>query len=156
MDDRRVVTPRGLAPHKWGACGWSFLHYVALGYPADRPTALVRRQYAAFFAALPGVLPCQMCRDNMLRHLTHAPPDRALATGRDALFDWTVRLHNIVNRETGKEAIDVRAARLVYAAGPRCVCRPPGMFAADAVTVILGVAVALLLASALLRPGPKS
>ena len=140
-------TPRGLSPAKWGACGWSMIHYIALGYPESKPSALVRRQYKEYFSALTGVLPCEMCRDNLKRHLTHAPPDKALAEGRDSLFDWTVRLHNIVNRETGKDAIDVRTARLVYNAGPKCECRPPGIFAADAVTIILAVAVALLVAS---------
>ncbi len=147
----RLMDPRGVAPSKWGACGWSMLHYIALGYPSSRPSALVRRQYGEFFRCLVGVLPCEMCRDNLRRHSTHAPPDKALAEGRDALFDWTVRLHNIVNRETGKEPIDARAARLVYSAGPVCTCSPPGLFAADAVTLILAAAIVLLLTGAVLR-----
>lgn len=143
------VDRRGLSPSKWGACGWSFLHYVALGYPATAPSAVDKAKYKAFFSdALPFVLPCKMCRDNMRRHMTHAPPDAALDQGRDALFDWTVRLHNIVNREIGKPTIDVRAARLVYAAGPRCECKPPGALAADAVTVILVLALVLVVVGA--------
>jgi len=134
-------------PQKWGTCGWSFIHYVALGYPESRPSMLERRRYRAFFDSLPGVLPCKMCRENLTRHLTHASPDDALARGREALFDWTVRLHNIVNRECGKAALDPRAVRAMYAAGPRCSCKPPGVVAADAVTVLLAVAGAVLLVS---------
>lgn len=144
---------RGLSPSKWGACGWSLIHYVALGYPASKPSSLDRERYAQFFRSLTGVLPCEMCRDNLKRHLTHAPPDAALAQGRDALFDWTVRLHNIVNRETGKEAVDVRTARLVYNAGPKCECKPPGAFTADVVTVVLVAAVVLLMTSVFFGKG---
>jgi hypothetical protein len=143
---------RGLSPAKWGSCGWSFLHYVALGYPARLPSVQDRRQYRAFFVdALPCVLPCLMCRNNLRRHITHAPPDQALSEGRDALFAWTVRLHNIVNRELGKQTVDVRAARLLYDAGLKCSCRGQGWLEADAVTVILLLALGLVAAAVVLR-----
>ena len=143
---------RGISPQKWGACGWAFVHYVALGYPVDRPSVKDRKQYRAFFVdALPCVLPCLMCRENLSRHLTHAPPDEALTQGRDALFAWTVRLHNIVNRELGKPTIDVRAARLVYEAGLKCSCRPPGVVAADAATVIVVLALGMIVASVIIK-----
>ena len=135
---------RGVSPTKWGPCTWGFLHFVAMGYPAA-PTAGDQAQYRAFFVeTLPCVLPCKACRDNLRRHITHAPPDAALAQGRDALFAWTVRLHNIVNRETGKPTMDPRAAKMVYDAGPKCSCRPPGIVAADAVAVILMLACAMV------------
>lgn len=111
MDEKR-----GIDPAKWGACAWSTIHNIALGYP-KRPTAEHRRQYAAFFESLKYVLPCLKCRENFTRHMTHASPSSALAQGQDALFDWTVRLHNIVNGELGKRRIDVRAARAMYRSG---------------------------------------
>lgn len=139
---------RGVSPKKWGPCTWGFLHFVAMGYPAE-PTPGDQIQYRSFFVdALPCVLPCKACRENLKRHITHAPPDAALREGRDALFAWTVRLHNIVNRETGKPAMDPRAAKMVYDAGPRCACKPPGIVAADAVTVLLVLAGAMILSSA--------
>ena len=138
---------RGISPKKWGACGWSFIHYVALGYPVRNPSAGDINQYRSFFVdSLPLVLPCKACRENLTRHITHAPPDSALEEGRESLFAWTVRLHNIVNREAGKPTVDPRAAKLVYEAGPTCVCTPPGLFSADAVTVILVLALCLLIA----------
>lgn len=143
MSDRR-----GQPPEKWGSCGWAFLHYTALGYPASQPTPADRRLYRGFVYSLVSVLPCSMCRDNLRRHLTHAAPDAALAEGRDAFFAWTVRLHNIVNRETGRPTVDVRAARRLYAAGPRCRCEPPGALAADLATGLLILALVLVVVSA--------
>jgi hypothetical protein len=37
----------------------------------------------------------------MTRHL-RCGSGRGLASGKDAFFDWTVRLHNAVNKECGR------------------------------------------------------
>lgn len=91
----------GVPPRVWGQCAWSFIHHVALGYP-HRPTERHIHDYTAFFASLPNVLPCKKCRINLNEHLAHAPPDAALRAGKRELFDWTVSLHNTVNKALNK------------------------------------------------------
>lgn len=95
------------------------IHYVALAYPT-RPTSEHREKYRAFMHSLQHVLPCEMCRVNMARHLQCASLDAALASGKDAFFDWTVRLHNAVNKECGKISYDPQVARLLYDKGYGC------------------------------------
>ena len=148
-----VTEKRGIPPSQWGPCGWALIHYVAMGYP-ETPTTAQRQQYAAFFNSLKDVLPCKMCRDNFRRHMTHASPDAALAQGRDALFEWTVRLHNIVNGETGNRRIDVRAAKVLYSRGMHCSCSPAGSRGLDVASCILFLAVVVVAAAFFSAPAP--
>ncbi len=84
----------------WGPSFWATLHYVALGYPA-KPTVAQRTAYGTFFESLPAVLPCGTCAVNLVRHLKGLDLESFLGSG-DALFAWTVLLHNAVNRDLGK------------------------------------------------------
>lgn len=91
-------------PRVWGPSTWRTLHYIALGYP-DRPDAADAARYTAFFEGLGPLLPCAACAANYGRHLLELPIAPFLALGGAApggLFDWTVRLHNVVNAEKGK------------------------------------------------------
>jgi hypothetical protein len=98
-----VTEPRGVPPSRWGSSAWTFIHYVALGYPR-KPTPRDIDDYAAFFTSLPYILPCKACRDHMQDHLVDMPIGDALAAGRDAIFEWTVQLHNAVNVSLGLPA----------------------------------------------------
>lgn len=114
-----TVESRGISPSRWGPCAWGLIHYVALAYP-KRPTRRHREQYRAFVHSLQHVLPCEKCRLNMTRHLQCGTLDVALASGKDAFFDWTVRLHNAVNKECGRFQYDPQVARLLYDKGYGC------------------------------------
>lgn len=103
-EPRPHAVPRGISPLRWGGCAWTFIHYVALGYPQN-PTARDIDDYGSFFASLQYILPCKACRDHMREHVTSMPIDRALASGRDALFSWTIGVHNAVNASLGRPQV---------------------------------------------------
>jgi len=52
-------------------------------------------------------IPCGKCRRHWLRIVKEHPPD---VTDRAALFAWTVRAHNLVNRKLGKDKFSQQAA----------------------------------------------
>jgi hypothetical protein len=56
----------------------------------------------------------------MTMHLNGDSLDDALVKGKDAFFDWTVRLHNAVNKGCGKTTYDPQVARLLYDKGYGC------------------------------------
>lgn len=85
-------------PKLWGPDVWRAIHFIALGYPLA-PTETQRNQYRAFFEGLGPVLPCYACSVNFKRHLEHLPIGPALETGGEALFHWSVSLHNLVRSE---------------------------------------------------------
>jgi hypothetical protein len=87
----------------WGPHFWSMIHYTALGYP-EIPTQIYKEKYKVFFENLGFILPCKQCSFNYNRHLRELPIDSFLEN-RNKLFEWTVKLHNIVNKETGKTII---------------------------------------------------
>lgn len=92
-----------ITPGVWGPVLWRAIHFVALGYP-ENPTAEHVQSYGNFFVeALPDVIPCKMCSDNYKRHLNELPISPFLHEGgKHKLFEWTVEMHNIVNKELGK------------------------------------------------------
>ena len=94
-----------LDPEQWGPYVWGTLHLVALGAPetielADKP------YYRNFINLFANVIPCEKCKKHLGQHLEKHPVDPAL-TGRDALFEWSVNLHNIVNKMLGKSEMSL-------------------------------------------------
>lgn len=102
-------------PAIWGPYLWRSIHFIALGYPSN-PTPRERESYSAFFKSLGNVLPCFKCSLNYEKHLKELPIEPFLANG-DLLFRWTVQLHNIVNRETGKPEMHYEDAHAMYKNG---------------------------------------
>jgi len=111
-----------MPPEMWGPYGWTFLGYVALGFP-DNATLEDRIAYGQMFKNLWRVLPCQKCADNYRRHLKEVPPIEDFMTSGIKLFEWVWKVHNIVNKELGKpqisfeEALETMKNGGVYRAG---------------------------------------
>jgi hypothetical protein len=57
----------------------------------------------------PDLITCAPCRAEYLAYLAAHPPD--LFAHRDAYFNWTVSLHNHVNRKRGRPEVDPVTAR---------------------------------------------
>ena len=100
------------SPKVWGKYFWTCFHYVALGYP-DEPTVSDRQIYRDFYSTFGHVLPCKKCTDNYERHLQELPIDSYLKNSY-TLFEWTVRVHNIVNKELGKPIWNIEYAKMYY------------------------------------------
>lgn len=101
-----------MIPTVWGKHLWFSIHFIALDYPEFPETEHIEA-YKQFFSNLWKVIPCYKCAVNYKRHLTELPIDGHLHS-RDALFAWTVALHNIVNKELGKPEITLAEARKKY------------------------------------------
>jgi hypothetical protein len=87
----------------WGPEIWRLIHLLAMTYN-DVSAA---REYAAFYRALAGALPCPECQEHYAAAIrsggSHALSPAVLAD-RFSLFAWTVDLHNAVNARLGKDA----------------------------------------------------
>jgi len=104
-----------IGPDIWGPHGWKFIHMIALAYSTN-PTAEQKQHYREFFTVLQYILPCSICANNYAKHFTKDLPfnDEVLAN-RDNLVKWTIDLHNLVNKETGKQPIPYEEAlELIY------------------------------------------
>ncbi len=89
----------GVSPKHWGREGWKFIHWVALTYP-NHPTQKDKDNYLKFFESLQNVLPCGICAEHFRKNMERNPI--RMESNRE-LFDWTVDMHNIVNKQNGKK-----------------------------------------------------
>lgn len=93
----------GFNTKHWGKCAWRLIHVSAANYPVH-PTPRQRKAYADFFRSLMTVLPCKVCRCHYTRAIcggAHRMQPKHFAS-RQALFEWTVRLHDAVARRLGQ------------------------------------------------------
>ena len=75
----------------WGPPGWRLLHHATFVYTPDQKQA-----YAAFFEALPYILPCKFCRAGLTDTYEVLPID---LSSREALIHWLYKVHNKVNKK---------------------------------------------------------
>lgn len=101
-----------MKPELWGKYLWSTIHFVALGYP-ENPSANDKQSYYDFYTSFGKMIPCSKCRVNYARHLREIPIEPYL-NSRYNLFKWTVLVHNIVNRELGKQQWNIDYALTFY------------------------------------------
>ena len=91
-------------PNIWGKHGWKFIHFVAQGYP-NEPSQEQKLHYKNFLNSIQYILPCSLCRDHYSQNLINNPIDDTVLRNKKSFINWTVKLHNIVNMQTGKEVI---------------------------------------------------
>lgn len=97
------ANPSGFSPDTWGPSMWFMIHLIASTYPVQ-PTAVDKARYAAFYKSLQHVLPCEGCRQGygtIIRTDPTVMTPRVFAS-REALFKWTVDVHNRVNAKLRK------------------------------------------------------
>jgi len=88
----------------WGPSGWRLLHLITFAYPTPNPTQ--RKHLAAFFGALPYVLPCKYCRANLTDHMAALPLEAALQSSTPyALAKWLWAIHNKANAKLRDQGI---------------------------------------------------
>lgn len=87
-------------PTVWGPFFWLTIHIVALGYSSN-PSYTEKRSAKQFFESLGNLIPCPVCREHYKQHITQMPITPHLDK-KEALFKWTVDLHNAVNVSQGK------------------------------------------------------
>ena len=91
-----------IGPDIWGVHGWKFIHHVALGYP-NTPNDNDINNYKFFFLMLGNVLPCHICSDHYNQNLLIHPLTNDVLSNRINLINWTIDMHNEVNKTNGKK-----------------------------------------------------
>ncbi|GAX84759.1 hypothetical protein CEUSTIGMA_g12181.t1 [Chlamydomonas eustigma] len=114
------------------------------------PSADTVAVYRAFFNGIARVLPCEACATSFQRY-TDRPEvasslDAALKLGRDALFEWTVRAHDDVNAQLGKneEPYSISLARREASSTIAAIPQPVEI-AALSFALAIGILMALFL-----------
>lgn len=87
----------GVSPKLWGKEGWRFIHFVAITYDPSK-----KEEFLNFFQNLPKILPCPVCGKHFKENMAKMPPRME---SNQTLFEWTVDMHNLVNKENGKKSL---------------------------------------------------
>jgi len=94
----------GISPDIWGPNAWMFIHLMVLSEkePFDQSRL---PYYQQFYEVLTHLLPCETCRNHLKENLAALQPVKDIKSKRD-LFNWTVDLHNAVNKLLNKGTIN--------------------------------------------------
>ena len=98
-----------LGPESWGPHAWKFIHIVALAYPV-KPTLEDKQNYKRFYTTIGDIIPCAHCREHYKEHLVKNPITDDVLTNRKKLLNWTIDIHNEVNKLNGKTTYDYDTA----------------------------------------------
>ncbi len=83
----------------WGELNWDFIHYV--GYTYDPRDNLRARAIMRFFVLLTFLIPCIMCRKNLISKYRKLPPTKYMDSQR-SLFYYTYVIHDMANKHITK------------------------------------------------------
>jgi hypothetical protein len=111
-----------IGPETWGPHGWKFIHYVTLGYP-DSPSEEDKQRYKSFFILLKHILPCSVCANHYKENYDQSPLTDSILSNREALIQWAIDLHNIVNKSKDKPIIPYDKARRMIEDDTVCMNR---------------------------------
>ena len=96
----------------WGKPTWQALHYIALGFPKN-PSTQDKVNYQMFYENFYKVIPCTECSQHYKDNLKTMPVEKYLVDN-EKLFEWTVNMHNIVNKILGKHELTLTEAKVNY------------------------------------------
>jgi hypothetical protein len=95
------MDPSVYGPHYWGT-----LHIAALYGESLEDFKTLAKSYTT-------LLPCKKCRRHYTQVLAEYPVDSVTLP-----FEWSVTVHNIVNKRIGKPVMSVEEARAHWSATP--------------------------------------
>jgi len=96
-----------LDPKIWGYNLWASMIYVAKGYPKREPNYEIKERYEKFYRNLAGVLPCEKCQVNFVKHISKLPPD---LRDQSSLLIWLHKIHNMTLEDQNKKIIPTTKA----------------------------------------------
>jgi hypothetical protein len=102
-----------MQPEIWGKYLWMMIHIVALGYP-NEPTEDDKINYKIFYEHLSTILPCYSCAEHYKKHIEKNPLTNDVMKDTKSLFNWTVDMHNVVNKFLKKTRVTYEQAYTYY------------------------------------------
>ena len=92
----------------WGSFAWYFLHYLSLEYDNNK-----KDNYIKFINYFKNTIPCIICKNNFVYKLKLYPLNNYL-DNKDKFFEWTVLLHNDVNKRNYGKIYNIKEAKKIY------------------------------------------
>jgi hypothetical protein len=94
---------------EWQPLTWILFHTIALNYNDN-----YKNEYYNFFDTFKTIIPCKICRDHYIGNISKEDMNFDNNINIDKIFNWTVDLHNIVNKMNHKKVWSYEEARKNY------------------------------------------
>ena len=94
---------------EWQQITWVFFHTIAINYN-DK----YRNEYIIFFDTLKTIIPCKVCRNHYIQNISKEDMNIENNINSDKIFNWTIDLHNIVNKMHRKKLWTHEESRNYY------------------------------------------
>lgn len=93
----------------WQPVTWLIFHHITKNYREE-----YRQHYIDFFETFKIIIPCKICRTHYNENLNKQGMMIDQNINSQNIFNWTVDLHNTVNRQNGKRAWTHERANQYY------------------------------------------
>lgn len=80
----------------WGPPFWELIHLLSYVTPHDKKT-----QYVKFIGLVSKVLPCEMCKRNLVAKIDQVPPTKFLQSQKQTLY-YSYVIHDMANQQITK------------------------------------------------------
>jgi hypothetical protein len=94
---------------EWQPITWIFFHSLSLEYDDS-----YKEYYLKFFETFKTIIPCKICRNHYNENIDKDEFNLANNINKDRIFNWTIDLHNNVNKMHKKKIWSYDEAKLYY------------------------------------------
>jgi len=106
------MTQNVFLPSVFGPKLWAVIHTAAAAYPMN-PSENEIEEMKFFVTGIPASIPCTRCKEDT-RNFIQANIMNETFRSREKLFEFSVDLHNYVNRKLNKAEITVKNAKKLW------------------------------------------
>jgi len=94
---------------EWQRITWHILHTISLHY-----NDTYRNEYIIFFNTLKTIIPCRICRNHYIENTNKENMQIENNINSERIFNWTIDLHNTVNKMHHKKLWNYNESRNYY------------------------------------------
>ena len=94
---------------EWQRITWHLFHTISLNYNEK-----YNDQYIKFFNTFKVIIPCRICRNHYIQNINKENMQIENNINSDRIFNWTIDLHNSVNKMHRKKTWTYDNARNYY------------------------------------------
>ncbi len=100
---------------RWAPLTWYMFHKLAHDFDNNESDEY-KKHYLEFFNTMKTIIPCKTCRNHFIENTNIEENKIENNINGEKIFQWTVRLHNLVNSMHKKKVFTVDEAKKLYKA----------------------------------------
>ena len=95
----------------WGKNAWYFIHSSAINFDNIQNN---RHKYLMFYRVFIQLIPCPICKKHFINNINKNEYLLESNINKENIFNWTIDLHNEVNKMNSKQIVSYEEASSYY------------------------------------------